>query len=240
MGRRYLIVDDNAAFAENLAEILQDEGAVVTVAASGAEALAVIAASSGAASSFDALVTDMRMPIMSGARLVHEVRRIDADLPAIIVTAYTAEDDLLAARQEGLLAVLPKPAPIGHLIALLATARRRGLVALVDQDLAMADNLAEALRQRGFSAVSAHSVAEAGRLGGVRPFVALADLRVSDGHDGDALRLLIGRFPGMPVLVVTAYGHGQPVPAGLPRFSAPLDTAALLDKVEAIYERSMA
>ena len=37
--RRYLVVDDNRAFAENLAEILRDEGAEVSVAGSGKEAL---------------------------------------------------------------------------------------------------------------------------------------------------------------------------------------------------------
>ena len=40
--RRYLIVDDNVEFAENLAEILRDQGDDVAVAASGAEALALV------------------------------------------------------------------------------------------------------------------------------------------------------------------------------------------------------
>ena len=230
MSRHYLIVDDNAAFAENLAEILRDEGDEVAVASSGAEALRL-----ASASKFDALVTDMRMPVMSGALLVHEIRRVDPDLPAVVVTAYTGEDDLLAARQEGLLAVLPKPVPIARLVELLAHARRGGLVALLDDDVALADNLAEALRDRGFSAVTAHSVAETERLGGVRPFAALADLRVPGGRDGDALRLLLGRFPGMPVLVVTAHGDAPGVPHGLPVFSKPFDTSALLAAVEALY-----
>src|SRR5216683_1142055 len=40
--RRYLIVDDNVAFAENLAEIVRDDGAEVAVAADGAQALALV------------------------------------------------------------------------------------------------------------------------------------------------------------------------------------------------------
>jgi CheY-like chemotaxis protein len=101
--RRYLIVDDNRAFAENLAEILEDDGAEVTVVAGGAEAI-----EAARKTKFDALITDMRMPVMSGARLVHEIRAVDPGLPAIVVTAYTGEDDLTAARDEGLLAVLPR------------------------------------------------------------------------------------------------------------------------------------
>src|SRR5205823_596677 len=84
--RRYLLVDDNLAFAENLAEILRDGGAEVSVAGNGARALEL-----ARAGRFDALVTDMRMPVMSGATLVHEIRRVDPALPAIVVTAYTGE-----------------------------------------------------------------------------------------------------------------------------------------------------
>ena len=113
--KRYLVVDDNAAFAENLAEILRDAGAEVVVAEHGQNALAL-----SGRTRFDALVTDMRMPAMSGARLVHEIRRIDPGLPAVVVTAYTGESDLLAARQEGLLAVLPKPVPVDKLLSLLS------------------------------------------------------------------------------------------------------------------------
>src|SRR5207249_4638182 len=85
------------------------------------------------------------------------------------------ENDLLAAREEGLLAVLPKPAPLDRLVELLRAARRDGLVAVIEDDSALADNLAEALRDRGFSAVTARSVSETDRLGGVRPFAVLVD-----------------------------------------------------------------
>src|SRR5437764_2812824 len=163
--KKYLVVDDNRAFAENVAEILRDHGADVTIADGGPQALQL-----ARRSQFDALVTDMRMPVMNGAQLVHQIRRVDPGLPAIVVTAYTGENDLLAAREEGLLAVLPKPVPIDRLVELLGAARRNGLVALIEDDPSLADNLAEALRDRGFSAVMAQSVAETDRLGGVRPF----------------------------------------------------------------------
>src|SRR5262249_4497974 len=183
--RRYLVVDDNRAFAENLAEILCDQGAEVSVAGGGEEALAL-----SQKTRFDALVTDMRMPVMSGARLVHEIRAVDPGLPAIVVTAYTGETDLLAARQEGLLAVLPKPVPLDRLAKLLESARRDGLVALVDDDSALADNLGEILRDRGFSVVMAKSVSETERLGKVRAFVALVALRMTRGLHGAGRRRL--------------------------------------------------
>lgn len=228
--RKYLLVDDNVAFAENLAEIIGDAGdAEAMVAESGQRAIEL-----AGAHRFDALVSDMRMPVMNGAELVHQIRRVDPGLPAIVVTAYTADDDLAAARQEGLLAVLPKPVPVPRLVELLSSARREGLVAIIEDDAAMADNLTEALRGRGFTAVTARSVTDTERLGQVRPFVALVDLRVPGGGDGEAMRRLAAKYPGLPMFVVTAYHLEPPLPnQGV--FTKPFDTGALLDAVEAQY-----
>lgn len=125
--RRYLLVDDNRAFVENLAEILGEQGDLADVAVDGATALEL-----ARARRYDALVTDMRMPVLGGAAFVHEVRRIDPGLPTLVVTAYTGEDDLRAARREGLVAILPKPPPIARLLELMRLARRDGLVAMVE------------------------------------------------------------------------------------------------------------
>jgi CheY-like chemotaxis protein len=228
--KRFLFVDDNLVFAENLAEIVRDNGDEVAVANGAARAIELIRERR-----FDALVTDMRMPVMNGAGLVHEIRRVDPGLPAIVVTAYTEEVDLLAARQEGLLAVLPKPVPIDVLLFLLAASRRDGLVALVEDDAALADNLTEALRERGFSAVTASSLAETSRLGGVQPFAAVVDLRMPGTPDGAALRLLLDRIPQLPVLVVS--GHHEALErAGWPNsFPKPFDSLKLLAAVEALW-----
>jgi CheY-like chemotaxis protein len=228
--RRYLLVDDNAAFAENLAEIIADSGDEALVADSGARALEMVKTTR-----FDALVSDMRMPVMSGAQLVHHVRRVDPGLPAIVVTAYTADNDLEAARQEGLLAVLPKPVPLPRLVSLLRLARRDGLVVLVEDDVDLADNLSEALRGLGFAAVTASSVLETDRLGDVRPFVGLVDMRLPGGPDGEAMRRLATRFPALPLLVITAYAQEPPV-APERVFEKPFDTGALLNTIEELFK----
>ena len=232
--KSFLLVDDNVAFAENVAEILRDAGHEVVTATGGEEAL-----KAAREKKFDALVTDMRMPVMSGAKVVHEIRRGDPELPAIVVTAYTGEDDLVNARNEGLLAVLPKPVPVARLVELLELARRGALVALVEDDAALADNLCEALRDHGFSAVAARSIADAERLGDVRPFVALVDRRVPGGPDGQAMHLLARRFPELPQIVITAYAEGMSE-TGATVFAKPFETAALLRTIERMYERRSA
>ncbi|HET7823975.1 MAG TPA: response regulator [Anaeromyxobacter sp.] len=226
--RTYLIVDDNPDFVENLAEILRDRGDEVAVANDGKAAL-----EAARGRHFDAVLCDMRMPLMGGAEVVHHIRRLDPGAPAMVITAHVGDDALDAARREGLLAVLPKPVDVARLLELLASARRDGLVVVVEDDLRMSDNLCEALRTRGFAAVTASSVLETERLGPVRPFCALVDLRVPGGPHGEAMRRLGERFPGLPMLVVSAYGE-PPLPhQGY--FQKPFDTPQLLAAVERLH-----
>jgi CheY-like chemotaxis protein len=225
--RRYLLLDDNRAFAENIAEILRDLGAQATVVTEGTEALAL-----AKTTHFDALLTDMKMPGMSGATAVHHIRRVDPGIAAVVITAYPGENELEAARREGLLAVLPKPVPVPALMELLSRARRDGLVALVEDDPALCDNLTEVLRARGFSSATARSVLEADQLSLVRPFAALVDLRLPGGQDGEALRRLRSRFPEMSVFVITAYPEGVSLEDAAGVFTKPFRTSALLHALE--------
>jgi CheY-like chemotaxis protein len=116
---RVLIVDDNVALAENLAEIISDAGDEAVVAASGARAVEL-----ASAGRFDVLLSDMRMPEMSGGEVVRRLRAIDAGLAVIIMTAYAADDELGGVDPVGLLAVLPKPVPMSQLLQLLASISR--------------------------------------------------------------------------------------------------------------------
>jgi two-component system, response regulator PdtaR len=197
--RRYLVVDDNREFAENLAEIIGDAGYQTALAVNGREALKL-----AGKERFDAVITDMKMPELGGADLVRELRTVDPQIASIVVTAYTTDDDLGRARRFGLLGILPKPVPIPRLLELLEVARRDALVAVVEDDVALADNLSEALQSRGFATVVAHSLQDAERIGAA-PFAVIADLRMPGTPDGAALAKLRERYPGLPVVVVT--GH---------------------------------
>jgi CheY-like chemotaxis protein len=164
--RRYLLVDDNVAFAQNLAEIIEDSGGEAVLAETGAHALEL-----ARRGRFDVVVSDMRMPGMNGAELVRRLRALDAGLPALIVTAYTADEELERARHVGLF-ILPKPVPIPRLLRLLQSARRDGVVAIVAHDQALAQSLIESLEERGFASVLVGSFAELGQVAEV-PFLAV-------------------------------------------------------------------
>jgi len=226
--RRYLIVDDNLPFAENIAEILCELGDEARVAGSAAEALELLRGER-----FDALITDMRMPKQGGADLIREAHRQDPGLPAIVVSAWTDEQDLRAAEQTGLLAILPKPVPMDRLLELLSAARRDALVAVVDDDAALVENLSELLRERGFSIVSANSLGAVQSLG-CTPFAALVDLRMPGGPDGAALARMQQQFPDVPLFVISAYlRDGTPPVQGV--FIKPFDTRTLVASLEQLH-----
>ncbi|NOK34779.1 response regulator [Corallococcus exercitus] len=227
---RFLVVDDNRAFAENLAEILEDAGHETTVVDCGEAAL-----QAARAERYDVLITDMRMAGMSGAALVHHLRQRDPGLAAIVVTAHPGEAELARAHAEGVLAVLPKPVPVPALVELLTRARRDGLVVLVEDDASLADNLTEVLRERGFTAVVARSVPDVAGLKPVRPFAALVDLRVPGGPDGEALRRVRERFPSATPFVVTAFPEALPGDFEGRCVRKPFDTGALLAALEQVH-----
>lgn len=227
--RKYLLVDDNRAFAENLAEILRETGDEAHIVSSGAEALRRVGETR-----FDAMLTDMKMPEMSGAQLVHEIRSLDPGLPVLVVTAYTGEEDLTWAKREGVLAVLPKPVPIQQMIALLTVAKRDGLVAVVEDDVGLCDNLVEALRDRGFTAVTARSTLEAVGLRDIHPFAALVDLRLPGSPRGEVVAQLAERFVGLPLLVMTGFPEIAPK-AAFKVFAKPFATAQVLATLEGLH-----
>jgi CheY-like chemotaxis protein len=221
MTRKYLVVDDNLEFAENVAEILTDAGAQVCVAAEGEAALAQVKSTR-----FDGVVTDMKMPGISGAELLRQVRGLDPGVPVVLLSAWAPDQQVSEARRLGLLAFLSKASGTPRLLDLLEHARRDAMVLLVEDDHALVDNLTEALNSEGFTVCSASSMSELDKLT-VRPFVALVDLRVPGSEQGESLARVRERFPDTPVVVVTASPSFEETP-GLRVFRKPFDTAQLL------------
>lgn len=228
MSRNYLLIDDNREFAENVAEILKDAGATVQVADDGAQGLALVRARR-----FDAVVTDMRMPGMSGAEFLHQVREVDGGVPVILLSAFSHDSQLKDAQRDGLLAVLTKPHEMTRLLDLLSKARRDAALVLVEDDAALADNLTEALAERGLTVCTASNVREVDQLG-VKPFAALVDLRVPGGEFAESLDRVRRRFPGTPTVIISAFA-GEAFDC-LELFRKPFDTGALVARIEAIYQ----
>ena len=83
--RRLLIVDDEPPILHFVRRALEPEGYVMTTAESGTQA-AEIAAN---AEPFDALITDLMMPIMTGDELARRLRATTPDLKVLYLTGFS-------------------------------------------------------------------------------------------------------------------------------------------------------
>jgi two-component system response regulator PilR (NtrC family) len=93
---RILVVDDEPGIRVMLSAALKREGYEVLLASDGRHALAALEAGP-----VDVIVTDIRMPQMTGIELLDAAKRIDPGLSVIMMTAYGSKDTVLDALRLG-------------------------------------------------------------------------------------------------------------------------------------------
>ncbi len=101
---RILVVDDESAQRDILGGFLRKQGYEVRDAASGPAALALLRAET-----VGLLITDVKMPGMSGLDLLREARALNPELPVLVLTAYGSIADAVAAMRDGAADYLTKP-----------------------------------------------------------------------------------------------------------------------------------
>ena len=110
-GARILVVDDNAAAREIVAELLRSFRMEVRVASSGAEALAILR-ETAFAHAFDVVLMDWNMPKMDGGETIHSIRAdkgLRQPKTFVVLTAYGREFVLRQIQQVGVDHILAKP-----------------------------------------------------------------------------------------------------------------------------------
>ena len=107
---RLLVVDDDAIFREELAELLSDEGHTVLVAPSVGRALEALSHDG-----FDLVLTDLKMPRQGGLELLREVRARWPRTLVVVVTGYASVETALDAMKTGAFDYVRKPFRIEQL-----------------------------------------------------------------------------------------------------------------------------
>jgi two-component system response regulator HydG len=145
---RILVVDDDLAMVETLADALADRGYDAVACDQSAEAARRLGEEP-----FDAVVTDLRMPVNDGMSLLACSRRVAPERPVIVMTGYGAIETAVDAIRQGAYHYMTKPFSTDELALYL----RR---ALDDVGLRReARSLRQALRERtgGFGSLVAAS-----------------------------------------------------------------------------------
>jgi DNA-binding response OmpR family regulator len=110
MGARILVVDDDDSIRELVAEILRDEGYDIVQARNGAAALQAVDESPA----FDAVVLDMRMPLIDGWQFAATLEQRGSTIPIVVMTA--AQNARLWAEEIGAAGYIAKPFGIDELL----------------------------------------------------------------------------------------------------------------------------
>jgi nitrogen regulation protein NR(I) len=117
MKSRILLVEDDAGIVGGLKKELQVEGYEVAVAARGDTGLA-----QAKEQRFDVVITDQKMPGLSGLELVEQLHAAKPKLPIILMTAFGTTETAIEATKLGAYEYLLKPFDMAELLDLVAKA----------------------------------------------------------------------------------------------------------------------
>ncbi len=101
---RILIVDDEEDILETFSIVLEDEGYYVETSSSPKEALNILKSNI-----FDLVLSDMRMPQMTGEEFLEELRKFNNFTSFIVMTAYGTVDNAVSCMKKGAFHYLSKP-----------------------------------------------------------------------------------------------------------------------------------
>ena len=129
-----LVIDDEEIMREILEALLTREGYEVRLAANAVEGLDLVRSVP-----FDAAIVDMMMPGMDGISALEELKKIDDELPVLMITAFASVENAITAMKRGAYDYITKPFKNDEVLVVLrnALAQRR----LVAENRALRQNL---------------------------------------------------------------------------------------------------
>ncbi len=117
---RLLIIEDEPAIREGLRDVFLFNGYDVETAATGDRGLQ-LALQGG----FHLIVLDLMLPGLDGLSICNRIREVARQLPIIMLTARSSEEEIIAGLQMGADDYVPKPFSLGELLARVEAVLRR-------------------------------------------------------------------------------------------------------------------
>ena len=122
---RILVVEDEAAIREGLADVLVYHGYRVDAVADGREGL-----KKALSGQYDLLLLDVMLPGRDGFAICDEVRKVDREQPIILLTAKTGDEDIVNGLALGADDYIGKPFSIAELVLRVKAVLRRSRLGL--------------------------------------------------------------------------------------------------------------
>ncbi len=195
-----LLVDDDKDICENMADILVDLGFRVDMAHEGRAALKLVRERP-----YDLALLDLKMPGMDGLTLYREIKKVQAGIVALLITAHAGGSTTQEAIDAGTWRVLPKPVDVARLLSLLDEALKKPLMLVVDDDADLCVNLWDLLHEQGYRVCIAHDGRQAAERLRDSTRVVLIDLKLSDRDGSEVFRQIRGTNPAARTVLITGY-----------------------------------
>jgi len=114
---KILVIDDETIVHESCSRILTDEGYIIESAFTGQEGLKKIEEGS-----YDLVITDLKMPGISGMEALKKIKDNNPDIGIIMVTGYSTAETAVEAMKLGAFDYLPKPFTPDEIISVVSKA----------------------------------------------------------------------------------------------------------------------
>ena len=151
-----LVVADNEDLLETFAMILKRRGFSVETADNGTAAV-----NKFKDQEFDVTLMDIVMPEMNGVEAFRKMKDMQPEAPIILMTAYSDEDLINTAKNEGARRIINKPIRIDRLIEMINEAAGSQPILVIDDDADICNTLTQVLKQQGHEVMTAGSGEEA-------------------------------------------------------------------------------
>ena len=125
-----LVVDDERSMRDFLKILLEKDGHHVTTAESAFLALDILKQQE-----VDVVVSDIRMPGMTGIELLENIKEDSPELPVILITAFASPDDAVLAMKNGAFDYITKPFNVDEIKSVIESATSKNLNISKPQEL---------------------------------------------------------------------------------------------------------
>lgn len=198
-----LVVDDNVELCESLKDILEIKGFTVATAYDGSEAVESMKTCKP-----DMVLMDIIMPRMNGVQSFDEMRKIDPQVPVILMSAYSVEDLVTGALRNGAFGYLKKPLDFDKLFEVMDKAGTNGkLIMVVDDDEVFCLDLKETLTKRGYRVcVAGDGIIAIEKSRETKFDVIILDMRLSTLNGLHTYQAIHDIRINIPLIVITGYG----------------------------------
>jgi len=197
-----LVVDDLRSIRLTLGGILEDKGHNVVTAENGYQAIEAVKKTH-----FDTIFMDIKMPGINGVQTFREVKKIDPKAAVVMMTAYSVEDLVREALEEGAYAIVYKPFDIDKIIALIEELLHgKTLILVVDDQFGVRKALKAILESKGYRVATAKDGAEAIEMVKEKHYdIIFLDVKLPDMNGVETFEQVKKIDPEAAVIMMTGY-----------------------------------